>query len=114
MPWHYDPQSGGQKISAHTYDSLRRQAEDFSRTRPWYERSRLVLRFKNQFCYVDEQGVNDSKPSAFIRLRYFRDQAWSLAYYTWSHERYEPCLFASGKWEGTLEEAIQTCENILS
>jgi hypothetical protein len=29
-----------------------------------------------------------------------------LAFYTYSHERYEPCAFADGSFHGTLEDAF--------
>jgi hypothetical protein len=44
------------------------------------------------------------------RLRYFSHDRWSLAFYTYSNETYQPCLFLNDKWEGTLEEAIAVCE----
>lgn len=47
-------------------------------------------------------------PLHLCRLRYFRDEeAWSLAFYTYSHEKYEPCLFGNGSWHGTPEEAFE-------
>ncbi len=30
-----------------------------------------------------------------------------MAFYTYSDERYEPCLFDSGRWEGTPEKALE-------
>jgi len=95
MPWYYEPQSGGQKIPAHLHDTLCRQAEDFSRGRSWYGRTRLVLRFSGRFCYVEEQRGDDKRVSPFIRLRYFRSPMrdgaiWSMAVYACSHERFEP------------------------
>ena len=42
------------------------------------------------------------------RPRYFGDEdAWSLAFYTYSHERYEPCVFHNGSFYGTPEEAFE-------
>jgi hypothetical protein len=41
------------------------------------------------------------------RLRYFGDEnGWSLAFYTYSNERYEPCTFGDGKFHGTPERAF--------
>lgn len=37
-------------------------------------------------------------------------QEWSLAFYAYSSESYKPCLLESGKWFGTLEQAIKPCE----
>ena len=44
------------------------------------------------------------------RLRYFDKTRWSFAVFTYSHERYEPCTFPDGTWEGTIEAALQSCE----
>jgi len=42
------------------------------------------------------------------RLRYFGAlKTWSMAYYTYSNERYEPCTFANGTFYGTPEEAFE-------
>jgi hypothetical protein len=35
------------------------------------------------------------------------DNAWSLAFFTYSHERYEPCTFPNGSFHGTPEEAFE-------
>jgi hypothetical protein len=113
MPWYYDPQSGGTKIPSKLYEKVRTQAESFERTRKWYPKSRLSLRFKGQFCYVDVLEQGETAPSPLVRLRYFRDNDWSMAFFTWSHERYEPCVLFNGKWQGTLEETIETCEPFL-
>ena len=44
-----------------------------------------------------------------VRLRYFGgDERWSLAYFTYSNERYTPCVFHSGSFKGTPEEAFDT------
>ena len=31
-----------------------------------------------------------------------------MAFYTYSHEKYEPCVFHNGGWHGTPEEAFDT------
>ena len=49
-----------------------------------------------------------SMPMHLCRLRYFGDEeAWGLAFYTHSNERYELCVFPStGSFLGTVEEAF--------
>jgi len=105
MPWVYDPHSGGNKIPPYQYDMLRRQAETFAKTRSWFPKYELILRFKNQFCYLDALNRKEKEQFPIGRLRYFRENAWSLAFYTYSNERYAPCIFPSGEWEGTLRVA---------
>jgi hypothetical protein len=45
-------------------------------------------------------------PRIMCRLRYFALRGWTLAFYTYSHERYEPTFFPSGELHGTPEEAL--------
>ncbi len=41
--------------------------------------------------------------------RYFgNEDRWSMAFYTYSHEKYEPCVFGTGRDHGTPEEAFET------
>ena len=109
MNWYYNPQSGGNKIPLTLYDKIRKQAHAYEKTRPWYPKSSLTLRFKSQFCYVDAAKEGET-PYPLGRLRYFSDESWSLAFYTYSNERYEPCLLPTGEWCGSLEQAIAVCE----
>lgn len=111
--WCLSPQSGGIEISEQAKPIIRAQVEAFSKTRPWYLRFHLHLRFKNQFCYVDA-AENDDNPFPLGRLRYFDLHRWSLGFYTYSNERYEPTIFPSGYWFGTIEEALQICEVYLN
>ena len=106
-PWVYDPHSGGIKIPPHLHDGLCQRAGAFARTRPWYPRIQLKLRFKNQFCYVDTIEEGDKRLLPLCRLRHFTPHRWSLALFTYSNERYVPCLFSDGQWEGTLEAALE-------
>lgn len=46
-------------------------------------------------------------PLHLCRLRYFgNEDAWSMAFYAYSSERYEPCTFHNGSFQGTPEEAF--------
>jgi hypothetical protein len=45
-------------------------------------------------------------PTRLCRLRYFGPDRWSVAFFTYSHERYEPTFFASGEQFGTPEERL--------
>lgn len=108
--WVYDPQSGGNKIPEKYHWVIRQQAEIFAKTRQWFSEYELKVRFKNQFCYLDALKKGEGRAFPIGRLRYFRDNVWSLAFYTYSNETYQPCVFLNGKWEGTLEEGIAVCE----
>jgi len=114
MPWVYDPHSGGTKLTPSNQAMFLHQANAFAETRPWFSIFQLKLRFQNQFCYVDAFKRNDEQLFPLCRLRYFRRNIWSMAFYTYSNERYEPCCFHNGTLEGSLEEAIEMCEMYLT
>ena len=48
-------------------------------------------------------------PMHLYRLRYFgNENEWSLGFYTYSNEKYSPCVFHSGSFYGTPEEGFDT------
>ena len=47
-----------------------------------------------------------STPLHLCRLRYFRPEDWTVAFYTYSHMKYEPAMFANGTFYGTPEEGL--------
>jgi hypothetical protein len=68
------------------------------------------IHFKAQFCYIDAYEDEDGEtiPTHLCRLTYLGDiEQWSLAFYTYSGEKYQICIFPSGKWQGTPEEALE-------
>jgi hypothetical protein len=108
--WVYDPQSGGNKIPDRRREQFIQQAAVFVKTRPWYQEYEVKLRFKGQFCYLDGLKKGETRVFPIGRLRYFRDNVWSLAFFTYSNDTYQPCVFKDGSWEGTLEAGIEACE----
>jgi hypothetical protein len=129
--WVYDPHSGGVKIPP----AVRQRTEQ--RIRAYAEKHyagkfiRLGIRFHGALCYIDaytepekpspdllritgesrEQFLERRRntPLHLCRLRYFGDEeAWSMAFYTYSHEKYEPSVFDNGTFHGTPEEAFET------
>ncbi len=111
-PWYYDPQSGGVKIPPQSRPVIVSQAEAYARTRPWWVKFQIKLRFKGQFCYLDACEAGEM-PFPIGRLRYFNQNEWSLAFYAYSSMSYQPCVFNSGKMLGTIEEGIAACEMYL-
>jgi hypothetical protein len=109
MPWVYAPHSGGTKIPSNFHEELIKKSETFAASYAWYPDIQLKLRFKGQFCYVDTVSKKGGHIFPLCRLRYFQ-RGWSLALFTYSNERYEPCIFPGGKWEGTFEAALKICE----
>lgn len=129
--WVYDPHSGGEPIpkavQARIIDRIQAHAKNHYAGRY----NRIAVRFRDKFCYIDaytERYVPDdydpklfgesreehierlrNTPTHLCRLRYFGDEnRWSMAFYTYSHEKYEPCFFDNGTWHGTPEEAFDT------
>lgn len=108
--WVFDPHSGGVKISPY------RKAEIENRIRRYADRNlkdrcdKIEVRFRGALCYVDAwQSQSDGGKdfcSPLCRMRHFDSERWSLALFTWSNEKYEPCIFPSGEWFGTIEECL--------
>ena len=129
--WVYDPHSGGVKIPAAVRQRTERRIRAHAEARYAGKFIRLDIRFRGPLCYIDaytepeapsasllrtlgetrEQYVRRlrNSPLHLCRLRYFgNEDQWSMAFYTYSHEKYEPCVFNNGSFHGTPEEAFET------
>ena len=128
--WYFDPHSGGTKIPDSVKGAVRKRVTDYANQHYAGQFSRLGFRFKNQFCYIDaymepqvpesfdesrfgisreeyEQGLRDT-PTHLCRLRFFGDiDRWSMAFFTYSNEKYTPSYFGTGQETGTPEEAFE-------
>lgn len=114
--WVYDPQSGGKKIPDTIKPRLHQRILDHAEKHYAGKYNRIELRFRGQFCYIDAytephvgkhydpQLYGESReehierlrntPLHLCRLRYFGDEdRWTMAFYTYSHDTYEPCIF---------------------
>jgi hypothetical protein len=129
--WVFDPNSGGrpvpEAVRARTKQRLERYAEEHLAGKY----TRLDIRFRGQFCYVDAYtepeplGPNwpppdwpesreemlerlRNTPTHLFRLRYFGgEDRWGFAFYTYSNEKYELSMFPSGGFLGPPEEAFE-------
>lgn len=129
--WVMDPQSGGQRIQDAAKRRISRRILDHAAEHYAGKYNRIDVRFRGQFCYIDAYTepyvardydptlIGESReayierlrntPTHLCRLRYFgNENQWSMAFYTYSHEEYEPCVFNNGCWYGTPEEAFDT------
>jgi hypothetical protein len=127
--WVYTPHLGGRSIPAGVRERTERRIREHGRRRYAGRYTRLGVRFKGALCYIDafieaavptqrqlrmlgetrEQYLERHRdvPVHLCRLRYFGDEdAWTLAFFTYSNERYSPCVFHSGRDHGTPEEAL--------
>jgi len=41
------------------------------------------------------------------RLRHFTEDRWSVAYFSYSNMKYDPCVFENGFSQGTPEEGFE-------
>ena len=129
--WVYSPQSGGAKIPPAVQDRVRARILAHAEQHYAGKYNRIDVRFRGQFCYLDaytEPWIPEdydpdvygesreehlerlrSFPTHLCRLRYFSDEdRWTMAFFTYSHEEYEPCYFNNGTWHRTPEEAFDT------
>lgn len=127
MPWVRDPHSGGVKIPEALKEPTKKRILAHAGKKYAGKFVRLDVRFKGALCYVDaykepetrgavwkitgetrEQFIERlrNEPTHLVRLRYFGDDRWSVAFFTYSNERYAPCFFKSGEMFGTPEEGL--------
>lgn len=126
--WFLDPHSGGNKIPEAVRRETVARLERHAAAHFAGLYTRLDIRFRGSLCYVDaftepdepsasllqstgetrEQFIERMRamPIHLCRLRYFSADRWSLAFYTYSNERYEPCVFRNGTFFGTPEEGL--------
>jgi hypothetical protein len=106
--WYFHPHTGGKKIPPLVQERIRRRILTYAEAKYRGRYTRLDIRFRGALCYIDAYiDPGDPYPTHLCRIRYFGDDnRWSLAFYTYSHEKYEPCVFMNGDWMGTPEEAF--------
>lgn len=106
--WVYDPHSGGTAIPPGVQEETRKRILAYAKKIALPERYTLEIRFRSQFCYIDAYEAGEAVSMHLCRLRYFSGRKeWSLAFYTYSGEKYEPCAFPSGETCGAPEEALE-------
>jgi hypothetical protein len=128
--WVFDPDYGGKKIpdavKVRTEQRLRKYAEEHFAGKY----TKLDVRFRGQFCYVDaytepdvrpdwppaDWGVSREEyyedlrntPTHLCRLRFFGDEErWGFAFFAYSSEKYELSVFPDGDFFGPPEEAFR-------
>jgi hypothetical protein len=135
--WVYAPHSGGRKPPPSAQERIRGRILAYAKANYAGKFNRIDVHFRGQFCYVDaytepfipedfnEKLLGETReehlerlritPTHLCRLRYFgNEDSLSMAFYAYSSEKYEPCLFDNGSWTGTPEEAFEACAMYLS
>lgn len=129
--WVFDPDSGGVRIPEAVKRRTKERIERYAAEHLAGRYTRLDIRFRGHFCYIDAftepQPLGENwppptwpetreeyldrlreTPTHLCRLRFFGDEeGWGFAFYTYSNERYELCIFPSGGFFGPPEEAFQ-------
>ena len=128
--WVFAPDSGGVKIPAAVKTRTAQRLQDYAAAHFAGRYTRLDIRFKGQFCYIDAYTEPDvaegwpppghgetreqmiarlrNTPTHLCRLRYFGgDDRWGFAFYTYSNDKYELAMFPSGDFFGTPEDALE-------
>lgn len=128
-PWVMDPDSGGVKIPEATKERTRRRILEYAEEHYAGRYTRLDIRFRGVFCYIDaykepevmpnwppaDWGVSPEEyyeglrntPIHLCRLRHFAADRWSLAFFTYSNETYKLAVFPDGDFFGTPEEGFE-------
>lgn len=124
--WVYDPHSGGSKIPDRIKDRIRSRIIAHANKNYAGKYTTLDIRFRNQFCYINayqEPSASDifvppdtdreeylerirKTPIQLCRLRYFSEDRWSVAFFSYGKMKYVPCVFDNGTFEGTPEEGL--------
>ena len=67
----------------------------------------IRVRFHSDYCYIDADEEGGPPLTHLCRLGWEGDpDGWSLAFYTYSNEKYQRCVYGSGQPSGTPEEAL--------
>ena len=128
--WVFDPNSGGKKIPETVKRDIEKRIHAVAIEQFSARYKRLDIRFRGQFCFIDaytEPQISESWPPPnwpetkeeylermrntpvhLCRLRYFGDDQWGFAFYTYSNEKYELSVYPNGQFVGTPEEAFLT------
>ena len=130
--WVRDPDAGGVKVPEAVKGRTRERIARYAARHYEGKYIKLDVRFRGKFGYVDAYQDLDRKvlpapgesrkeaierlhntPLHLCRLRYYgNEDAWSMGFFRYSNEKYELCMFPSGEFYGTPEEAFETAASV--
>ena len=125
--WQINPHGGGRSIPESVRETTRASIVEHA-AQHFGDRA-IEVRFRAQFCYVDaylelaadgdDRGAGGTAPDGvrseamqLCRLRYFGPDRWSLAIYSYAHERYDPSVFGDGEWFGPAAAGFDLAGNL--
>ena len=126
--WVFDPNSGGKKIPPLVQADVVKRINLVAQEHYKGLYTRLDIHFRGQFCYIDaytepnlpkdwpppgwdetrEEAIERMRksPIHLCRLRYFGDDEWGFAFFTYSNEKYELSVYPNGEFTGKPEDAF--------
>ena len=127
--WVFSPHTGGSKIPPALQLDTRTRIERYAERHYADLYTRIDVTFRGALSYVEAfteptaptrgllQSLGESldeylarlreTPVRLCRIRYFAGRdLWSMALYSYSSERYEPCILPTGEYCGTTEECF--------
>jgi hypothetical protein len=126
--WVFNPHAGGKPAPPAVQERTRKRILAHAEAHYSGSFTRIEVSFRGKFCYIDafvkpgapsDEHLADmgetldeyqerlrATPLHLCRLRYFDEDKWSVAFYTYSHEKYEPCVFDTGEFFGTPEQGF--------
>jgi hypothetical protein len=132
--WVFDPALGGMKIPPAVQTDIQKRIQNVAEKQFQGRYTRLDIRFRGQFCYIDayvESKMNENWPPPdwpetreeylermrktpvhLCRLRYFGNDEWGFAFFTYSNEKYELSVFPDGQFIGKPEDAFILSANL--
>ncbi len=128
MIWVRDPNAGGVRIPKNAQERIRKRILNYAEKNYKGKYTRLDIRFRNVFCYIDDYvepyvppdfpppDFPESReeyiarlrnaPTHLCRLRHYTEDRWSVAFYKYSDMKYELCVLDNGDFYGTPEEGF--------
>ena len=133
--WVHKPNAGGKSITPAVKLRTEQRILAYAGKHHAGKFIRIDVRFRGALCYIDAYTEPDepqsyqpptgetreiyierlrNTPTHLCRIRYFGDEdRWRVAYYLYSHEKYEESCFGDGSSHGTPEEAFETAFGFL-
>ena len=108
--WVFDPHSGGVKLSQYRKIEVENRIQKYADQNLKDKCDRIGVRFRGALCYVTAlrtESGGEEFHFPLCRLRHFDMERWSISLFTWSNEKYEPCILPTGEWFGTIEECLE-------
>ena len=104
--WVCNPHSGGTPLTATAKVQVERRLRSHAEQSYAGLYTSLLIRFRGALCYISATVPGSDVPLNLCRLRHFSNDTWSVAFFAYSSERYEPCMLQTGEFWGTPEQGF--------